>query len=74
MAHMTNMTYDRLKVTALVAAPVIVFVGALLNIWNVPYTSEITASLAALDVLLGAIVKVASDNYNKTAADEPSFD
>lgn len=62
---MTDKTYDMLKTIALVATPVIVFLSTLLGIWDVPYQDQITQSLAALDVLFGAIVVVAKDVYDR---------
>lgn len=61
-----NKIYDALKTTALIAAPVIVFASTLLNIWSVPYADQITASLAAVDVLLGATVTALKSSYDKT--------
>ena len=60
---MSDKTYDTIKNIALIVAPVITFIGALVSIWNVPYTAEITASLAAIDTLAGAIVLVAKKIY-----------
>lgn len=61
---MSNKTYDIIKNVSLIAAPVLVFVSALVSIWNVPHMTEITATLAALDSLLGAIVIVAKKIYD----------
>lgn len=61
---MSNKTYDTLKNIALILAPCLVFVAAVLKIWNVPYTTEITATLSALDVLIGSIVKVSNLKYS----------
>lgn len=60
---MSDKTYDTIKNVALIVAPVITFIGALVSIWHLPYTAEITASLAALDTLAGAIVLVAKKIY-----------
>lgn len=60
---MSNKTYDTVKNIALIVAPVITFAGAIVSIWNIPYTAEITATLAALDTLTGAIVLVAKKIY-----------
>lgn len=62
---MSNRTYDIIKVTALVATPLIAFLAALCSIWNVPHAEQITASLTALDTLLGALVVVLAREYNK---------
>lgn len=62
---MSDKTYDTIKNIALVVAPVITFLGALISIWNVPFTAEITATLAAIDTLAGAIVIVAKRIYDE---------
>lgn len=62
---MSNKTYDIIKNIALFAVPIIAFISSLCVIWNVPYCEAITASLTALDTLLGAIVVVAKKIYDK---------
>lgn len=62
---MSSKTYDTLKFIALLITPIITFLSTLINIWNVPYGDQIVASLAALDVLVGAIVVVAKSMYDK---------
>ena len=60
---MSNKTYDTLKFISQIVAPLIVFVSAILPVWNVPYQVQITATLAALDVFIGAVVSVAHDHW-----------
>lgn len=62
---MSDKTYDTLKMIGLVAVPVITFLTALVNIWGIPYGNEIVASLAALDCLIGSIVAVAKNLYDR---------
>ena len=62
---MENSTYDRLKNIALIVAPILTFIATLLKIWDVPYSTQILATLSALDVLVGAIVTVAKEQYEK---------
>ena len=62
---MSNKTYDKLKTIALVVVPFIALISTLCNIWEVPHADKITASLVAIDTLLGALVKTASDSYQK---------
>ena len=69
---MSDKTYDLIKNVALIVTPIITFLGALVSIWNVPYTAEITATLAAIDTLAGAVVLVAkkiSDDKQKGVED-----
>ena len=60
---MSNKTYDVIKAIALFAVPVLAFITALCSIWNVPYCEQITATLTAIDTLLGGIVIVAKKLY-----------
>lgn len=62
---MTNKQYDILKTISLLIAPIVVFLTALVDIWGIPYGSQIVATLAAVDVLLGAIVTIARQQYFK---------
>lgn len=61
----SNKVYDALNVIAKIVAPAVTFVSAILAIWNVPYTPEITATLGAFDVFIGALVVALKANYNK---------
>lgn len=62
---MSNKTYDTLKLIALIAAPVSVFVVAVLSALGVPQTDTVTAILAALDTLLGSLVEIFRRQYEK---------
>lgn len=61
---MSNRLYDRLKTIALVFVPLSAFISTILSIYNIPYTEQITATLVAIDTLLGAFVKISSEIYN----------
>lgn len=63
-----NSTYDSLKRVALMIAPLITFLAAIGEIWGVPHMVEITATLAALDTLLGAFLNQSSKEYWKEEA------
>lgn len=62
---MNDKTYDILKSIGLVAVPVITFLVAIVNIWTIPYGDQIVATLAAVDVLIGAVVTVAKNIYDR---------
>lgn len=68
---MSNKMYDALKFIALIATPVITFLCAIVSIWGIPYGQQITATLAALDTLIGAIVVVAKSQYDKKQKEVP---
>lgn len=62
---MSNKTYDVIRLIGEIAVPVIAFAASLCTIWNVPHCAEITASLTALDLLVGAVVRILRNRYNK---------
>ena len=62
---MSNRTYDILKTISLIAVPIVAFISALCTIWNVPHSEQITATLTAVDTLLGALVVILAKEYNK---------
>lgn len=56
--------YDTLKNIALLWIPALAtFVNTIGMVWGIPYTNEITATITALGVLIGAGLKVSSNNY-----------
>lgn len=61
---MSNKTYDALKTIAFVIAPLLTFAAALCIIWHVPYSEQITATLAAFDTMLGTILRKLGIEYN----------
>ena len=62
---MSNRTYDIIKMVSLLAVPLVAFLGALCTIWNVPHAEQITATLTAIDTLLGAVVVILAKEYHK---------
>lgn len=68
---MTNKTYNTIKNTALLAAPVLSFLGSLVTIWaaiitqNTVIPAAITATLTLIDSTLGAVVIVAKKIYEE---------
>lgn len=62
---MTNKTYDIIKLISLIGTPAITLIAAIISIWNIPYGAQITATLAAVDTFLGALVVILQMNYNK---------
>lgn len=73
---MSNKTYDILKNISLFGAPIIAFLGSLVTIWsaivtqNVLIPAAITATLEAIDSLLGAVVIVAKKIYDEKGGDK----
>lgn len=61
---MNDKTYDIIKAVALIATPILTFATALVSIWNIPFSAELTATFSAIDILCGAIVVVAKKIYD----------
>lgn len=63
---MSNRTYDVLKWIAQILLPAIgTLYFAIAQIWGLPYAEQIVGTITALDAFLGAILGVATLNYNK---------
>ena len=62
----SNRTYDVIKCIALLVAPICTFFAALVEIWGIPYGPQIVATIAALDTLLGAVVIILKNIYEKS--------
>ena len=62
---LSNKTYDTIKFIALLIAPIATFVAALVDIWGIPYGSQIVATISALDVFVGAFVVILKTLYDK---------
>ena len=61
---MNDKTYDILKRVALIIVPALAtFVNAVGIVWGVPYTNEVTATITAFGVFLGAAIGISSKNY-----------
>lgn len=63
---MTNKTYDTLKWIAQLLLPALATLyAALATVWNFPYAEQIVGTISAIDVFMGAVLKISSDKYNK---------
>ena len=63
---MSNKVYNVLKYIALIALPAFTALYAsLAEIWGLPYATQVTATLAAIDAFLGVILGISSVQYNK---------
>lgn len=60
----SNEVYDILKEVALTVLPALsVFIVAVGKIWNIPFTTEISGTIMAVDTFLGACLHVSNKNY-----------
>lgn len=63
---MKNKTYDRLKFIAQVVLPLLAtFYVTLAELWGLPFPTEISGTIMAIDTLLGSILMKLSSDYNK---------
>lgn len=61
---MKNHHYDVLKNVALLWIPALAtLINTVGMVWGLPYTNEITATITAVGVFLGAGLKISSNNY-----------
>lgn len=65
---MNDKTYDLLKYIAQIVLPALATLyGALAGIWGLPYGEAIVGTISAVDLFLGACLKISSDGYYKGA-------
>lgn len=63
---MKNKTYDKLKFIAQVILPLVAtFYVTLAELWGLPFSTEISGTIMAVDTLLGSILMKLSSDYNK---------
>ena len=68
---MSNALYDALKYVAQIVRPALgTLYAALAVLWGFPYGEQIVGTISAVDVFLGALLKISTDNYNKALKDE----
>lgn len=65
-----NKLFDVLKWVAILFLPALaILIRTVFAIWSIHYGEEISSTIVALQVFLGAILGVSTLNYNKEAAD-----
>ena len=64
---MPNNVYDFLKWAVLIAIPAFgTFYSIMAGVWYLPYANEVGTTCLAVATLLGALIGVATRNYNKS--------
>ena len=65
---MSNKVYDILKYVAQIVLPALgTLYFALATIWGFPYGEQIVGTITAVDAFLGALLGIATSQYNKNA-------
>lgn len=68
---MSNKTYDFLVWIAQIVLPALgTLYAALSGIWGFPYGEQIVGTLTAVDVFLGALLKISNEKYKAAKAVE----
>jgi len=63
---LSNRLFDVLKWVAILFLPALaILIRTVFAIWKIPYGEEISSTVVALQVFLGAILGVSTLNYNK---------
>ena len=63
---MSDKTYNFLKEIAQIWLPALATLYfTLASIWGFPYAEQIVGTISAIDVFLGAILKISTIQYNK---------
>jgi hypothetical protein len=66
MFKLSNRVYDCLKFLCTILLPALgTLYFALSKIWGLPLAEEITGSLSAIAVFIGAVIGISSVQYNK---------
>ena len=61
-----NSVYDLLKEIAQIYLPALATLYfTLASIWGFPYAEQIVGTISAIDVFLGAVLKISTIQYNK---------
>jgi hypothetical protein len=64
---LSNRVYDALKWVILILLPAMgVFYMAMANTWGLPYGTEVTATIAAVDLFLAALLGISTNKFNIT--------
>lgn len=72
MVFENSKVYDVLKFIARYIGPIVIFITAIINIWNIPYGEQLIATLAAIETLLTSFVSISKKKYNDMI--EKTFD
>ena len=67
--------YDTLKWIAVIVIPaLVVLIKTVFPAWHIPHAEEISTTVAAVGLFLGAIIGVSTVSYNKTKNNESEDD
>ena len=68
---MSNKVYDILKWISVIVIPaLVILINTLGQVWNWPYVEQISITVSAIGVFIGAVIQVSSAKYNKNTDDK----
>ena len=71
----SNKVYDVLKVICTIVLPAIsTLYFALAQIWGFPAVEQVVGSIAAINVFLGSLLKISSNQYYSELAEQDQAD
>lgn len=66
MKIFSDRIYNILKYLAMIALPALaLFTQTIFSIWGLPYGEQISATIVAINALLGALIGISTIGYNK---------
>lgn len=66
MKIFSDKLYNILKYLAMIALPALaLFTQTIFSIWGLPYGEQISATIVAINALLGALIGISTIGYNK---------
>ena len=67
MKIFSDKVYNILKYIAMIALPALaLFTQTIFAIWGLPYGEQISATIVAINALLGALIGISTIGYNKS--------
>ena len=67
MKIFSDKIYNILKYIAMIALPALaLFTQTIFAIWGLPYGEQISATIVAINALLGALIGISTIGYNKS--------
>lgn len=67
MKIFSDRIYNILKYLAMIALPALaLFTQTIFAIWGLPYGEQISATIVAINALLGALIGISTIGYNKS--------
>lgn len=71
---LSNKAYDVMKYIAQIVLPALATLYfALAKIWNFPFGEEIVGTISAVDIFLGALLQISTNQYNKDGKLQPPY-